>query len=204
MNIGILGGTFSPIHNAHVNMAVEAYKELNLDKVIIMPLKTPPHKYNIIAANHRFNMAKLATKDYPYIEVSDYELTREGTTYTADTLSMLKRENPDNTYTFIVGADSFMYMEKWYHPEILFANAVVGVFKRNGISDEELYNKKTFFENSYNARIKLLKTDCINISSSEIRDHIKNRMNRNNNSTDDILSLVPSNVLEYIYNNALY
>ncbi|MCR5607668.1 MAG: adenylyltransferase/cytidyltransferase family protein, partial [Lachnospiraceae bacterium] len=104
MKIGIMGGTFNPVHNAHIKLALSAYEELNLDKVLFMPSKKPPHKDNnvILSDEVRSDMIKLAIKPYNFFEFSDFELIRNTTTYTSETLELLDI-NDDNTYYFIMG-----------------------------------------------------------------------------------------------------
>ena len=104
-----MGGTFNPVHIAHISMAEAAYRQAKLDKVLFMPSKKPPHKQdiNIISEKHREAMVKLAIRGIPYFEYSDFEFKREGTTYSAQTLELLCRQNPDDSYFFIMGGDSF-------------------------------------------------------------------------------------------------
>ena len=103
--IGIMGGTFNPIHNGHIKLADTAYKELSLDKIWFMPSKIPPHKDNstIVDEQHRVNMINLAISDYDYFELSELELKREGTTYTSQTLEYLSEYYPDDIFYFIIG-----------------------------------------------------------------------------------------------------
>ena len=104
MKVGILGGTFDPIHNAHIEIAKTALNQFNLDKVMIMPTPNPPHKdKNTITSNfHRINMIKLAILPYENIEFSDFEINMHDVTYTADTLYLLNELNPDIEYYFIL------------------------------------------------------------------------------------------------------
>ena len=115
---GIMGGNFNPVHIAHISMAEAAYRQAKLDKVLFMPSKNPPHKQdiNIIGEKHREAMVKLAIREIPYFEYSDFEFKREGTTYSAQTLELLCSQNPDDSYFFIMGGDSFFQVENWYMP----------------------------------------------------------------------------------------
>ena len=120
--IGIMGGTFNPIHSVHLIMAQVAYHQFHLDKVLFMPSKHPPHKDNsvIISDEHRTRMIQLAIDGNSNFEFSDLELKREVTTYTSDTLTYLTEKNPDTEYYFIIGGDSLEQLENWHKPEVIF------------------------------------------------------------------------------------
>ena len=120
--IGILGGTFNPIHNGHIQMAKYSHDAAKLDKVILMPTFVPPHKEsaNLVSCEHRFNMCRLASAELPYAEVSDFEIKLEGKSYTYRTLQLLKSQNENDDFYFIVGADMFLSMQNWKNPEIIF------------------------------------------------------------------------------------
>ncbi|MDE6699339.1 MAG: nicotinate-nucleotide adenylyltransferase [Lachnospiraceae bacterium] len=200
-DIGILGGTFDPIHNGHITLAKRAYESFNLDKILIMPSKKPPHKKTrvITEDNHRINMVKLAIKDYPYMEFSDFEMKREGYIYTADTLTLLKKAYPENNYFFILGGDSIRNLESWYNPEIILEKAVIISSLRDGITDTAYENIVTNLIKTYKASnpdIRKLPMENINISSSDIR---------NNFYTDEnIHSYLNRDVVQYIIDNRLY
>ena len=120
--IGIMGGTFDPIHSGHLMLGKQAYEEYDLDCVWYMPSRQPPHKkdHGITPAALRLEMVNLAVERTPFFSCSDFELRRkDGNTYTADTLRLLKEEYPDTEFYFIVGADSIFDIEKWYHPELV-------------------------------------------------------------------------------------
>ena len=108
--IAMFGGTFNPIHNAHINLALAFIKKLKLDKLLLIPTGVPPHKtdLDIIYGEHRLNMCRLAVQDYKKIEVSDIEVKRGGKSYTADTLRQLKEIYPDSEFFVIMGADMYM------------------------------------------------------------------------------------------------
>ena len=119
---GIFGGTFDPVHYGHIRLAETAYNELSLDKVIFMPAYIPPHKADNIVSDweHRVNMLKLAISDIPYFNISFLEKELQGRSYTARTLSILKEKY--EALVFIMGADSFMNLDGWYHPCLLYTS----------------------------------------------------------------------------------
>ncbi len=152
---GIMGGTFNPVHIAHISMAEAAYSQAKLDKVLFMPSKKPPHKQdiNIISEKHREAMVKLAIRGIPYFEYSDFEFKREGTTYSAQTLELLCRQNPDDSYFFIMGGDSFFQVESWYMPGKIMEHAVILAVSRNGSDKKEMEIYAGKLRDKYNAEI---------------------------------------------------
>ena len=126
MKVGILGGTFDPIHNAHIEIAKTALNQFNLDKVMIMPTPNPPHKdKNTITSNfHRINMIKLAILPYENIEFSDFEINMSRCNlYSRYIHICLTKLNPDIEYYFILGSDSIMSFLSWYRPDIILKYA---------------------------------------------------------------------------------
>lgn len=197
--IGILGGTFNPVHNGHLMLALSAYEQYNLNMVWVMVSPTPPHKSNsdILDISRRIDMVKLAICDYSdRLMFSDYELKREGYIYTADTLTLLNNEYPDNEFYFIMGGDSLRDIEKWYKPQVVMEKAVILAAVRNDMNISAIVEQISYLENKYGADIRLLKTENIPISSTAIRNNIKNNI--------FITGMVPQNVEEYIKNNNLY
>lgn len=195
--IGIMGGTFNPIHMAHLIIAEEAYEQLSLDKVLFMPSKKPPHKLNedIVSDQHRANMISLSIEGNDHFELSSLELNREGITYTADTLRELRAKYSDTSYYFIMGGDSLFMVETWWKPEIIFELAHIVVAIR-GEAKEELKNKITYLTDKYNASIHLLKTPNIEISSHELRNYKR--------EGKSIRYYVPEPVYNYIIEQNLY
>ena len=110
--VGILGGTFDPIHTGHLILAEEACEAFSLDYVLIMPNGNPPHKAGQVHASmaQRTRMAELAVADNPHLRVSDFEKTPQDYHYTYETLEFLAEQNPDTEYYFILGADSLSYL----------------------------------------------------------------------------------------------
>lgn len=196
--IGIMGGTFNPIHHGHLILAESTYEQLNLDKILFMPLKNPPHKAisGEVNEKQRVDMISLAIKDNPHFEISTMELDREGITYTAETLTILTRENPDTEYYFIVGADSLFYMQNWMEPQTVFRLCTVVAASRNQVEKDQIYNQMEYLKNIFSANIMLIHMPVIEISSAMIRERVA--------SAKTIRYYVPETVKEYIASNRLY
>ena len=138
--IGILGGTFNPIHLAHIMLAETAYARLGLDKVFIMPSNNPPHKKieGLASDEDRAEMVRLAVEGHEHLEFSDFELKREGITYTSDTLKLLCEENPDTRYYFIIGADSLFKFDSWHEPAAILRRCALVCSGRGTVSSSEV------------------------------------------------------------------
>lgn len=194
--IGIMGGTFNPIHNGHIEMAKVAYKQFQLDKVLFMPSGNSYLKKNVLEASHRVEMVKRAIKEYPYFELSLIEVERKGNTYTYETLEQLHKQNRNDQYYFIVGMDSFMYMDKWYKPEIIFSNATILCALRDNFESEDFDRKRNIYQEKYDADIQAIHMPKIEISSTMIRNHVHDHL--------PIQDFVPKAVYEYITKEKLY
>lgn len=192
---GIMGGTFNPIHLAHLYIAYEAKEQLDLDKVIFMPAGNPPHKKNIILdAKYRYQMVKEAINEYDGFEISSYEIDKNGYSYTYETLKDIKE--PDTEIYFIAGADSLMDIEKWRNTKGVLENCIFVVFNRGEFTKEELNNQKNYLEDKYNADIRVLEIINMDISSTIIRKRIKEGKR--------VDFFLPNKVLKYIDDNNLY
>ncbi|WP_111928170.1 nicotinate-nucleotide adenylyltransferase [Clostridium tertium] len=194
--IGIIGGTFNPIHLAHLYIAYEAKCQLNLDKVIFMPAGSPPHKKNedILEAPLRYKMVLEAIKKYEDFEISNYEIEKEGFSYTYETLENFKSK--DNILYFITGADCLINIEKWKNPDRIFKASNLVVFNRPGYDKESLKLQKNEIEKKYNTSINFLDIMDLEISSTMIRDRIKEGKR--------IDFFIPKEVLDFIRKNNIY
>lgn len=192
MNLCIFAGTFNPIHRAHLAMAEYALDNFGFDKIIFIPAYKPPHKnYDDNMSMHRLEMVKLATKNNPKFEVSDIEFKREGKSYTYLTiLEILNQIQKNDKISFIIGTDAFEKIETWYETDKLKKLIDFIVF----IRENETVNLDYLREKGYN--FKFANMDFIDISSTELRERIKNRK--------PINDLVTREVEEYIYKNELY
>ena len=194
--IGIMGGTFNPIHLGHLELIKAAHEQFNLDKILVMPSGTPVYKNQseIVDAKHRCNMVELAIKDYDYMELSTIEIDRKGNTYTADTLREIASDY-DKIY-FIIGADSLFAITDWYKPQYICAHCHLLCANRDEYEVEELNRQKKLLVSKYDAKIDFIKCDSISFSSTEIR----NRVKENKSITD----MVGREVKNYIKDNNLY
>lgn len=199
--VGILGGTFDPIHTAHLIIAEAAYDAFDLDEVLLMP---SGHSYfkdsrsqKVLSPEVRYQMVCEAAADNPHFTASDFEIRREGNTYTYETLRELRRMNPDNHYFFIVGADSVRDILKWRNPESIFADCtLLAALREDGIPTEEFLREVEHLRKDYGADIHTLEIPAIGISSTDIRNRIK--------SGRTIHYLVPERVERYIIETGIY
>lgn len=196
--IGIMGGTFNPIHNGHLRLAKEAYRQYALDEVLFMPCGKPYMKaeQDIISGKMRAEMTDLAIQDCPHFKLSTIELEKPGNTYTYQTLENLKQDNPDTEYYYIVGADSLFHMADWVCPERIFSNCCILAAIRDNRTTEEMKEQIHLFEQEYGAHICLLATERMDISSSDIRRRVK--------AGETIENDVPASVSIYIEKRGLY
>lgn len=196
--IGIIGGTFDPIHNGHLIIAENSRKTFNLDKVIFMPAGIPPHKRDKdISSNlHRYNMTLLAINSNQYFLISDLELKKEGISFTIDTIKYLKSIYEDTDIYFILGSDSLFQIDKWKDYEELLTLCHFVVAKRPSYNNQELENKVDKLNSLYNSSIHIVEGPVLEVSSSDIRERVRRG--------DSISYLVPRSVEEYIYKHGLY
>jgi len=190
LKIGIMGGTFDPVHIAHLAIAELAVEQLKLDKLLFVPARIAPHKTDkretIERADHRYEMLKLATRDNNKFNVSNIEFNREGTSYTIDTLEQIKKEFGGEAKLFLlIGSDNYLTFNEWREPERIHELAEVTVYSRPGSRISKV--EPPFL---------LLKGPGIEITSTWIRDRILNKKS--------IRYFLPENVKEYIYKNKLY
>lgn len=193
MNIGLLGGTFNPIHNGHIQMAKEALDKLELDAVWLIPNKTPPHKRkaDTISSEHKYNICKLACDKYDFLEVCDFELKRDDVNWTYMTVEGLGTIYPEHKFYFIMGADTLFKFDRWRNPDRICNCAEIIVLVRKGFDTETIKKETSRLEIKYNTRFHLVESKTVDVSSTEIRAGKKHDM------------LLPE-IKEYIYKNKLY
>ena len=196
--IGLMGGTFNPIHIAHLILAENAYREHGLDEIIFLPNGIPPHKRNahIAPDDDRLAMVRLAVEGIPYFSVSDMEMVREGLSYSSDTLLELRSAHPDCEYYFIMGGDSIEQFETWHRPDIILANCIVLAAIREQSDEEEFDRQIASLCQKYGADIRKLSIPRLDLSSSEIRKRVREGMS--------VRFMVPQAVLDYMTEKGLY
>lgn len=213
--IGIMGGTFDPVHLGHMIIAQQALTQLGLDKIWFMPAGDPPHKGSEVTDKHtRLEMLRLAIADNPDFELFTYEADKERPSYSAVTMTELDELYPENEFYFIMGADSLLDFEKWYRPDIICAHTNLAVAGRNNVSQKELMNIKCMLEEKYSAGIYLIDTPQIEISSSAIRSKLSGAIRNGcradkpieayNNRLRRIRYMLPEPVYKYISQQELY
>ena len=193
--VGIMGGTFNPIHNGHLILAQKAYEQLGLDKVLFMPSGNSYMKRNVLDSKERAHMVAIAISKHPAFELSLIEVQRSGNTYTFETLEILTASNPDTHYYFIMGADSLFQIESWNNPERIFALATLVCTVRDDYDMDAIKEKGKTLSN-LGADIVFLDIPKIAISSTDIRKRVQHNM--------PISEYVPLEVAEYIKEEHLY
>lgn len=170
--IGIYGGSFSPPHNGHLSAARQFMDALSLDELLIMPSHISPHKVTdpTLTSHHRYDMAKIAFKDLPRVTVSDYEIQKGDISYTASTLSHFAKEGE---LYFLCGTDMFLTLSRWYRPDIIFQNATIVLASRENGKEQEIIATKEAYEKDFGARIIILNNQVLEISSTEVRNALK-------------------------------
>jgi nicotinate-nucleotide adenylyltransferase len=209
MTLGVLGGTFDPIHNGHIAAAGAAERALDLNSIVLVPSRIPPHRQDPVGAGaeHRLAMAELAAQERPRWSASRIEIDREGPSYTYDTLAELRQQFPGTQIFFILGADAFAEIATWFrYPAVLdLANFVV--VSRPGITLDSLHERvpSAFPSTSLSAsshgpsaktRVILVESTTPDVSSTEIRQRVR--------AGETLVGLVPNPVADYIQQHHLY
>lgn len=196
--IGLMGGTFDPVHYVHLMLAENAYTQYDLDEVVLLPSGDPPHKTkrHITSAAMRYDMLRLASEGIPYFTISDMEIRRNGYSYSAQTLTELRAQHPDTDYYFIMGGDSIFQIETWYHPEIVMKSCIILAAIRDQVSMTDFEARIAYLEKTYGADIRLLNLPDMMLSSSEMRQRVA--------GGKSIRFMTPDPVIDYIKSNNLY
>ncbi|MCP4162337.1 MAG: nicotinate (nicotinamide) nucleotide adenylyltransferase [Deltaproteobacteria bacterium] len=211
MRVGLFGGTFNPVHNAHLRTALDVVEKFKLDKLFLIPSSIPPHKRSeeTESAKSRYEMLKLACEDARFI-VSDVEFNRSGPSYTVDTIDYFLKKDYNELF-FLIGTDAFLEIDLWKNYKKLLKKISFIIMKRPDVKDEisilkryiqdkiGKYNyseDKKCFSGEENKELFLTNVTQLNISSTNIRDLIK--------KGDSIKHLVCEKVEDYIISKGLY
>lgn len=200
MHIGILGGSFDPVHNGHIYMAQKALEECNLDEVWLIPAGHSPNKEEnaMTPADMRLAMCNLACMDSKRIRVCSVEVDSNETSYTYRTLQKLHATHPDDTFYFIMGADSLAYFINWVHPEIISSLAILLVVNRGNYSINDLTAMADKINGQFPADIRFLECPKYNISSRDIRKAICEGCNVQEQLSPEVLAYIRQKKLYHI------
>ena len=188
--IGILGGTFNPIHRGHMAMAEIAMKEFDLDQMILIPSYLPPHKEESGDYERRLEMCRLAVGERENYVVSEIERELGGVSFTYRTLEELKEQNLSSELYYIIGGDTLMNLDQWRSPERIAQKACMICIPRPG-TDKEAYDERIrHYEKKYDLKIYLASESGPDISSTEIRRRLE--------SGEDVSDLLPREVVHHV------
>lgn len=200
MKIGIMGGTFDPIHNGHLMLGEAAYEKFGLDEVWFMPNGNPPHKKKSSIRSDirdRAAMTALAIEGRPGFKLELYEAGRKDVSYTYETLNHFHELRNEDRFYFILGADSLFSIEGWVHPEEIFSACVILAAFRDEIdTPQEMQVQIDYLKRKYKADIRILNAPMIPVSSRELRKAVE--------QNQPISGYVPEKVEQYILEEGLY
>ena len=200
MKIGIMGGTFDPVHNGHLMLGHAAYKAFSLDQIWFMPNGNPPHKKSETiksTAEDRMKMTSLAIAPFPEFVLQPYEALRAEVSCSYQTMEHFSKIYPDDEFYFIIGADSLMAIETWIHTERIFPTCTILATYRNEVKTKEEMNRQIqYLSEKYHAKIRLLETPLMPVSSHELRASLQ--------SGDSVSEYMPAAVCSYIKQHHLY
>lgn len=199
MKIGIVGGTFNPVHQGHLMLGEYAYEQLGLDEVWFLPNGNPPHKTDEhirVLTEDRLHMLELAIKNVPYFKVEPYELNNDKVSYSYATMQKLKESHPEDEFFFIIGTDSLFELDTWKNPDILVKYCTLLVASRDFKNMSDIQQQILYTNKKYETSVLLLRMPILEVSSSEIRERVEQNLS--------IKYLVPDTVNQYINSNHLY
>ena len=201
LRLGILGGTFDPIHYGHLIIAEQARDQFDLDKVLLIPsghsYSKDNRKQKVLPPQTRLEMTRIAVDGYEPFEVSDIEVTRPGNTYSFETLEALAGQYPEAELFFIVGADTICSMDTWKEPARIFsACTVLAAMREDQVDPESFQTARKALEEKYGAVIRTVSIPNIGISSTDIRERVGLKKS--------IHYLVPYTLERYIIENGIY
>lgn len=196
MIIGIMGGTFDPIHNGHVRLAEQAKATFGCDKLLWIPTGLPPHKKTAVSDQDRIAMLRLALQDLDGHELDLCEVERGGYTRTVDTLRDLRARFSEAELVFLIGADTVLQLRHWKDFATVAQLCRFGVAVRPSVSNTAMEEELADLNRAFGLRYHILPMDYVPISSSTVREQLSRG--------EDVSGQVPDPVLHYIQTNQLY
>lgn len=198
MKIGIMGGTFNPIHQGHLILAELAREEKGLDRVIFLPSSNPPHKLGpgVVYSQMRMDMVELAIESNPYFQASDLEIRRSGLSYTVDSLREFRRLYPKDEFYLLLGGDSLLNIHKWKDYEEILDKTRILVMDRHSPLGKNLRDQVASYNKSFGNKIEIFTSPLIEISSTGIRERLAQGRS--------IKYLLPASVEAYIKEKEIY
>jgi nicotinate-nucleotide adenylyltransferase len=198
MRVGVLGGTFDPVHYGHLLLAEDARRAASLDRVLFMPAHIQPFKQDVRVSGdaHRIAMLQLAVEGNDAFGVTEVETSHEDVSYTIDSLRRLRAEYSDSVICFIVGVDMFLSLRKWKEYDALLREFGFVCGRRPGYREDELEAAAAAYREEFGTDIVMADNTLVDISSSEIRSRVA--------ENTEIRYLTPEAVIEYIEDHGLY
>lgn len=199
MKIGIMGGTFDPIHIGHLLLGEFAYEDFGLDEIWFLPNGNPPHKETAdtgTSLEHRIEMIRKAIEGVPHFHLNLHEANTEEHSYTYQTMQEFNQMFPEHEFYFILGADSLFSIEQWKYFREIFPTCTILAAMRDDKDGREMQRQILYLTEKYGARIRLLQAPLLEISSTVIRDRASRDLG--------VRYMVPDSVAEYIRTNHLY
>ena len=197
--IGIMGGTFDPIHVGHLILGEAAYRQFGLDQVWFMPAGNPPHKQNRegrATDSQRVEMVRRSIADNPHFALSLIEMYEDGYSYTYRTLESLNKQFPDTNFYFIIGADSLFDFDHWKEPQRIANASTIVAATRNHVRPETFESILAKMRERYQGSFLKLDTPNLDISSQNIREMIR--------QGESVKYVLPDSVIHYICENHIY
>lgn len=198
MKIGIMGGTFDPIHIGHLLLGEFAYEDFGLDEIWFLPNGNPPHKENEFgeSLDERVEMVRMAIEGVPHFRISLYEAKENVHSYTYQTMGHFNEKYPEHEFYFILGADSLFSIEKWKYFKEIFPTCTILAAMRDDKDLDDMERQIEYLHEKYHARIEILKAPLIEISSTTIRERASKGLT--------VHYMVPDAVAKYIREKGLY
>ena len=199
MKIGIMGGTFEPIHIGHLLLGEFAYEDFGLDEIWFLPNGNPPHKEAAVteeALQHRIEMIRLAIEKIPYFHLNLFEADIKKHSYTYQTMQEFNKLYPEHEFYFILGADSLFSIEEWRYFREIFTTCTILAAMRDDKDVADMKGQIHYLQEHYGADIELLRAPLVEISSTTIRERTAKDLT--------VRYMVPDAVAEYIRDQKLY